>query len=224
MDDPQPTVGSGSGQDAGDRLRTRDNSGSSATQPLPARRRRRFDPNRRDRIAEAALEVVAEYGVAESSLRRIAVKADVPLGSLTYHFTGLQDLLATAFERLIAHELDRLEGRFEGVTDAAGASRELLILIDEEASRPARSLCLSRELQALALRDPECRRLARAWINGTTRILQRHFDPVTAEILEILVEGLTVRRFVSFTDAPTALAKDALRRVLTPGNSPAPYP
>ncbi|BCW45436.1 TetR family transcriptional regulator [Arthrobacter sp. StoSoilB5] len=224
MDDPQKAVGAGTGKIAEDSFSTTAMTSTRWTvaPERPHRSRRRFDPNRRERIAEAALEVVAEYGVPETSLRRIAAKADVPLGSLTYHFAGMQDLLATAFERFIARELDLLEGRLEGISTSADASREMLALIDEGALSPARSLSLSRELQALALRDPECRKLASAWIKGSALILERYFDPRTAEILEVLVEGLTLRRFLSSTDASTGLAKDALRRVLAAGSLRAP--
>ena len=56
-------------------------------------RRRRHDPQRRDRIIDACLEVLAEHGVAGTSHRRVAAAAGVPLGSMTYHFTGMDELL-----------------------------------------------------------------------------------------------------------------------------------
>jgi len=58
------------------------------------RAQRRYDPERKSRIVDAAIEVIAEHGVAGTTSRRIAAAADVPLGSLTYHFNGLDDLLA----------------------------------------------------------------------------------------------------------------------------------
>ena len=43
---------------------------------------------------------IAEHGVAGSTHRLIAAAAaDVPLGSLTYHFSSLEDLRAQAFQR-----------------------------------------------------------------------------------------------------------------------------
>ena len=50
------------------------------------RRARRVDPNRRQRIIDACLDVIAERGVAGTSHRIVAEAADVPLGSMTYHF------------------------------------------------------------------------------------------------------------------------------------------
>ena len=60
---------------------------------------RRNDPGRRDRIIDACLDVIAEVGVAGTSHRRVADAAGVPLGSMTYHFTGMNELLHEAFTR-----------------------------------------------------------------------------------------------------------------------------
>lgn len=47
---------------------------------------RRYDPERRQRIIDAAITVVGERGIAALSHRAVAAAADVPLGSTTYHF------------------------------------------------------------------------------------------------------------------------------------------
>src|SRR4051794_31902794 len=64
-----------------------------------ATRRRRYDPGRRARIVAACLDVIAETGVAGASHRRVAEAANVPLGSMTYHFSGMDELLHEAFSR-----------------------------------------------------------------------------------------------------------------------------
>ncbi len=60
------------------------------------------DPGRRDRIAAAALEVALAQGVHAVSHRAVAAAAGVPLGSTTYHFRTLDDLLAAAMGRAAA--------------------------------------------------------------------------------------------------------------------------
>lgn len=57
---------------------------------------RRYDPDRRQRIIDAAIRVVAGRGIAGLSHRAVAAEADVPLGSTTYHFASLDDLLIAA--------------------------------------------------------------------------------------------------------------------------------
>lgn len=60
---------------------------------------RRHDPERRERIIEAAIRVVGAHGIAGLSHRSVAAEADVPLGSTTYHFASLDELLVAALRR-----------------------------------------------------------------------------------------------------------------------------
>ncbi|MFD9259534.1 TetR/AcrR family transcriptional regulator, partial [Streptomyces sp. NPDC059538] len=60
---------------------------------------RRYDPDRRQRIIDAAIRVVGDRGIAGLSHRSVAAEADVPLGSTTYHFKTLDDLLVAALHQ-----------------------------------------------------------------------------------------------------------------------------
>lgn len=60
---------------------------------------RRYDPERRQRIIDAAIRVVGEKGIAGLSHRSVAAEADVPLGSTTYHFRTLDELLVAALRQ-----------------------------------------------------------------------------------------------------------------------------
>jgi len=86
---------------------------------LPAAQRR-FDPDRRARIVRATLDVVAEHGVAGTTHRRVAAAADVPLGSMTYHFDSLDALLTEAFTGLA----DTVSARFADRLAAAATGDE----------------------------------------------------------------------------------------------------
>ena len=70
---------------------------------------RRVDPDRKDRIVDAALDVIAEHGVAGATHRTIAAAADVPLGSMTYHFENLDEVLP----RITAGMRMRIENKRE---------------------------------------------------------------------------------------------------------------
>jgi DNA-binding transcriptional regulator YbjK len=61
--------------------------------------RRPNDPQRRDRILDATLETIALHGIHAVTHRKIASCADVPLGSMTYYFAGIDALLDEAFTR-----------------------------------------------------------------------------------------------------------------------------
>lgn len=66
---------------------------------MSSKKSRRTDPERRARIIDATLDMIAQHGVASITHRKIAAAAaaDVPLGSMTYHFAGMQELLKDAF-------------------------------------------------------------------------------------------------------------------------------
>ncbi|MEV8148169.1 TetR family transcriptional regulator [Arthrobacter sp. NPDC080073] len=179
-----------------------------------ALRIRRFDPDRRNRIVDAVLAVIADNGVAGTSFRKIATQADVPLGSMTYHFSGMQELLETGFERFVSQSLARLEDRLKPARDHRDARGIILAIVHEDATAdPPRYLALSREFQALVIRDPALRNIANKWVEGSAGILKRYFDPITAEILEILMDGLTLRRGVARMEGEP-LAADAVARVI----------
>jgi len=59
--------------------------------------RRPNDPQRRERILQATLDTIAEHGLNAVTHRKIASCAGVPLGSMTYYFSGMDALLEEAF-------------------------------------------------------------------------------------------------------------------------------
>ncbi|MBT0993777.1 TetR family transcriptional regulator [Cellulomonas sp. DKR-3] len=158
------------------------------------RRARRHDPDRRDRIVDACLDVIGEVGVAGASTRRVAAAADVPLGSITYHFTDVDELLREAFGRFALQVSDRFEQRLGAASDEAAARRAVVDLITDDVLTDPRELVLTHELYTLAARDPGYRRLTHEWMARSRHALERHFDPTTARILDALVEGLTIHR------------------------------
>lgn len=157
-------------------------------------RRRRHDPDRRDRIVEACLEVIGAEGVAGTSARRIAAAADVPLGSITYHFADVDALLHEAFERFATRVSDRFEAAMSGAATLDEARDAVVRLIGTDVLTDPRELVLTHELYTLAARDPRYRRLTHAWMARSRAALERHFDPPTARLLDALIEGLSIHR------------------------------
>ena len=90
---------------------------------------RRLDPQRRDRIIDAVLECIADDGVAGTSHRKVAARADVPLGSMTYHFDGMDDLLVAAFTRFSERIAAAFETRMAAAADAESALEALVSLV-----------------------------------------------------------------------------------------------
>lgn len=150
---------------------------------------RRHDPERRDRIVDAALDCIAEDGVAGTSHRRVAARAGVPLGSMTYHFDGMDALLLEAFTRFATTISTAFEERMREAGDQAAALEAVVRLVHDDLQRSAREHVLTYELYTLAARRPEFRSLTEAWMQASRRALERHFSPDVARTLDAYVEG-----------------------------------
>ena len=176
-------------------------------------RPRRYDPDRRDRIIDACLDVVAAHGVAGTSLRRVAAAADVPLGSMTYHFAGRDELLREAFGRFTREASAQFDQRMAEAPDRDAALRAVVRLITLDVFATQRDLVLSHELYTLAARDPAFRDLTNGWMRRSRAALGRHFDPATSRVLDAFVEGMTIHRALD-TEAPDGVdLLDAVRRL-----------
>lgn len=177
---------------------------------------RRHDPNRRQRIIEVALDVIAEHGVAATTHRKVAQAADVPLGSLTYHFTGLDDLLAAAFTQLADDTADGFEAALAGAGDPDAAREAVVELITGEMLGARRNILLTYELYALAARRPDLRRVTDTWMARSRAALARHFDPETTVMLDALIEGLSIHRALALNPMSARTVRDAVNRIVTP--------
>jgi DNA-binding transcriptional regulator YbjK len=162
--------------------------------PRP-RRARRFDPARKDRIIDAALDVIADHGVRGTTHRLIAAAADVPLGSLTYHFATLDDLLIQAFTRHATRMAATYEQHFDGVRthdDLVGAIANLVHGADAD-----RDSAISFELYLAAVHNPALRTVTQGWMETSRAVLHRYLDPVTARGVDALIEGLIIHSILS---------------------------
>lgn len=180
-------------------------------------RPRRPDPGRRDRIIDACLDVIAEVGVAGASHRTIATAAGVPLGSMTYHFSGMQELLREAFGRFAATVADRFEQRMAAAKDFEEAKLAVVDIITVDTLGNQRDLVLTHELYTLAARDPACRDITNTWMAASRRALERHFDPLTARLLDALIEGLSIHRALDTEPHDAATATAAVERITAEG-------
>ena len=174
----------------------------------------RHDPARRDRIIDACLDVIVAHGVAGTSARRVATEAGVPLGSVSYHFEGMDDLLHEALRRFADSVADRFTARLTAATTPAEARAAVAETIDADMFVAHRELVLTTELYTLAAREPRYRALTIGWMTRTRTALERHFDPVTARLLDAMVEGLTLHAALDVEPADPAVARAALERLI----------
>ncbi|SET72109.1 TetR/AcrR family transcriptional regulator [Geodermatophilus poikilotrophus] len=174
---------------------------------------RRYDPDRRQRLVDTALEVIAEHGVIGATHRAIARAADVPLGSTTYHFASIDELLATVFTVHAERVAQALEERMREAPDRQAALDALARHLSADLLGSDRTLVLAVELYVAAARRPALRVVTQDWMERSRRALELHFDPVTARELDALVEGLVLHQFLSTDPMTPEQVRHALVRI-----------
>ncbi|WP_436893667.1 TetR/AcrR family transcriptional regulator [Siccibacter turicensis] len=172
----------------------------------------KFDntPNRRELILEKTLEAVAEHGISNITYRKIATCAGVPLGSLTYYFSGLEVLLEEAFTRFTLAMSAQYQAGFEGVDSAEQACDAITALIAGGQITTARNQALMYQLYAFASCRPALTSIMQRWMCRSQQTLEQWFDAPTARALDAFIEGMTLHYVVD----PTPLSREAIREMV----------
>ncbi|MFE9024165.1 TetR/AcrR family transcriptional regulator [Streptomyces sp. NPDC007808] len=175
---------------------------------------RRYDPERRQRIIDAAIRVVGDKGIAGLSHRTVAAEADVPLGSTTYHFKTLDDLLVAAL-RQASEGFAKVTASRGGLEDPhTDLAAELAGWMGEWLAGDRTGVELEYELYLAALRRPALRPVAAEWAREVADRLSRCTDAVTARALVALMDGICLQVLLTETPYDEAYARDVLRRVI----------
>lgn len=165
--------------------------------------------------------MIAEAGVAGVSHRKVADAADVPLGSMTYHFTGMEELLHEAFSRFAHVAGETMNRAIEAAADADATVAAIMEVMTSVVFSSGRDLVLTLELYTLAARDPAYRDITNAWMTRSRRALEKYFDPTTARILDALIEGFTIHRALDNAAIPEESIVAAIQRATGSGLPPA---
>lgn len=178
--------------------------------PAP-RRTRRHDPNRKELIVDSALAVLARDGVAGITHRAIAEEADVPLGSITYHFATLDDIVQLAFQTHVEKLAQRFEERLAACAPGADLIDCIVVAITDDLAANPNELAVTYELYGDTVRRADNKRITQAWMDRAQDALAEHFDQATAHLLDVVIEGLMVHMSV----AQQPISRDAVHALLT---------
>ncbi|MFE9781567.1 TetR/AcrR family transcriptional regulator [Streptomyces sp. NPDC005775] len=174
---------------------------------------RRHDPERRERIIDAAIRVVGAHGIAGLSHRSVAAEADVPLGSTTYHFATLDELLVAALRRSNENFAALLRQSPSLADPSADLAGELARLLGEFFGAGRGRAELEYELYLAALRRPALRPVAAEWTDATAALLEPRTGPVTARALIALMDGICLRVLLTGGAYDEAYAREMLGRI-----------
>jgi DNA-binding transcriptional regulator YbjK len=178
---------------------------------------RRYDPDRRLRIIEAAIRVVGRSGIAGLSHRSVAAEADVPLGSTTYHFASLDELLIAALRQANEGVANLIRGSEALADPQSDIAEELARIMAEWFAGDRTRIELEYELYLAALRRPVLRPVAAEWVEGVTDILAHRTDPATARALVALMDGICLQVLLTDGVYDADQAHEMLARLIPRG-------
>ncbi|KDE99038.1 TetR family transcriptional regulator [Mycolicibacterium aromaticivorans JS19b1 = JCM 16368] len=133
---------------------------------------------RRTEIIDAAIEVMAQVGLAGLSMRLVANQAQIPLGALSYYFDDKSDLIAQAFAQLSDREIDRVVATAERLEPSMPAEQLADLVADmiiDGFSSPPGAIVTRYELVTEASRDERLRPMFEAWYAAMIPALSRLF-------------------------------------------------
>jgi AcrR family transcriptional regulator len=173
----------------------------------------------RERLLNAAAELIPERGWTAVSTRILAERAGVTPSVVHYHFTSLQSLLNQAATSQMRELLAGLNELLEGSRSPADAIETMLVSVEEYTGADATSL-LFIEAYLASTRDGELRgRIAELVAEfGQTfgRWLDQHGVPApfeTAAVLAAALDGVLLHRGLGLK---TGDSSAVLRRLVSP--------
>lgn len=139
------------------------------------KRVRRYDPERKEKIVDKAFELIAECGVAGITHRLIAGRAGVPLGSMTYHFKNMDELLFRVFSRFAQESAVFVTSRMERAENPEAAIECFASIMTDSEWVNRQNMAVLYEFYSLATREPAYRQILTDWSNTTRHSLERFF-------------------------------------------------
>jgi len=190
-------------------------------------------PSARDRILQAACDLIAERGIGGARIAQIAKAAGVSTALVHYHFRTREVLLAEtldyAFDVAAAVRLRANADNGESAADGS-AARRLADVVEQSlpTTDPGRrEWQLWAELWLGAARDPSLRPIAaqmyaryRTWIATAVAegVADGEFAPVdpgeTADLAMALIDGLGLRVLLGDPSMPLERARERIGEVL----------
>ncbi len=165
-------------------------------------------------LREAALTVASEYGVRGITHRRVAAAASVALGSLSYHYENIDELMFEAFAEWVQRMTDRFTPHFMAATDEESLVAAVLAHLDIMYGDP-RDRILLFEVYAHSVRDPAYHKLVENWSVMARAAVERLYSRQTAQQLEAVWEGIGVQLVMGGSVSSPKDAEPLVRLVLS---------
>ena len=164
-------------------------------------------------LVEAALQIIRESGVKSVTHRKVCSYAGVALGSSTYHYENLDNLILDAFAHYVERVSVRYEKQFEGATSDDDLIEAILTLVNAMTTDMGNAI-LEWELLAEAGRQDAYRELGHKWSSRARGAVERYVSPKVAHMLETIWDGSTVHRVLNGTELDDVGLRELLRTTI----------
>lgn len=163
----------------------------------------------RERLLDAAMMSLVEYGYAGTTTQRIQERVGVSRGALLHHFGSKAELFAAAVHHIADMRIEDIRAVSAGVGEGPGALRRVVRAFHESMTGPAFQAAM--ELWTASRTDSELReallpaerRLGHALreiFDGTAQIDDPETARITLETLLALLRGLELVRILRQDD------------------------
>lgn len=160
--------------------------------PTGTRAPRRHEPGRGDRLVETTLKVIEERGLAGTTYRSVAAAADVPLGSITYRFKSLDELIAAAFMHYMEEQAALFDARLAKIVGKQKLAEALTDIVFEQFLANEDKVVIAYELYLGASQRPALKEITNLWMRRSRGALEKIIDPALARVVDALLEGLVL--------------------------------
>lgn len=178
---------------------------------------------RRGLIVEAARSVIAERGPYSTTMRDIATAGGVSLGTVTYHFSGIAEILAHVLQGEMDSFYLPIAERAHAAPDAATAIRLLIDGFFADDERTAQHWRLWLDFWSLSAHDPTHAKWQKSayelWRTDVRKVLERGVasgqfwvDDLDVAMADFLVtfDGLAVQAYLPGSKVGPAQAREYL--------------
>lgn len=162
------------------------------------------------------MRVIEKRGLAGTTYRSVAEAADVPLGSITYHFASLDELIAAAFMLYVEEQAALFDARLAGVSGKQELAEALTDIVFGQFLAEAEKLVIAYELYLGASQRAALREVTHFWMRRSRGALEKIIDPALARVADALLEGLVLHTVLEKEPMNRREIRGAFLRVLGP--------
>jgi len=138
------------------------------------------------------LKVIEERGLAGTTYRSVAAAADVPLGSITYRFKSLDELIAAAFMHYMEEQAALFDARLAKIVGKQKLAEALTDIVFEQFLANEDKVVIAYELYLGASQRPALKEITNLWMRRSRGALEKIIDPALARVVDALLEGLVL--------------------------------